>query len=208
MPEFYRRLLAHPRLPVRASTLFLSGLTLTLLLAGLSALLLPVGCLRDLNPLLRWSLSPSPLWGGVQIFCYNLLPTLLILVSNLFAASGKRSEYCLPSGYAVLLTLFALYGLLTGTWSFQMAETPLPFVQRILRMFRPWEASGLAELGAYTLIAAATSGIAIVKTRSGITTVSRLRDIRLTGGEALTLLLGLLLLLSAALLESTGIHRL
>ena len=59
----------------------------------------------------------------------------------------------IPCGYSCLLLLFLLYGLMVGTWSFQMGGEAPPFAARLLRMLHISEASGMVEMSAFCCIA-------------------------------------------------------
>ena len=86
----------------------------------------------------------------------------------------------IPCGYSCLLLLFLLYGLMVGTWSFQMGGEAPSFAARLLRMLHISEASGMVEMSAFCCIASGTADISFVQTLGGRTTAGRLRDIRLS----------------------------
>lgn len=114
----------------------------------------------------------------------------------------------IPCGYSCLLLLFLLYGLMVGTWSFQMGGEAPPFAARLLRMLHISEASGMVEMSAFCCIASGTADISFVQTLGGRTTAGRLRDIRLSRQDGLVLALGFLLLFAAAMIEAASILRL
>lgn len=206
--ETVKRILMSPRPAVRALALYLPGVAAALAVAAVSCLLLPEGSFKNANPLWNWQVSADPLTGAAQIFGFNLLFTAVVVGGNLFAKCGARSRVNLPYGYLALAALFVIYGLMIGTWSFQMAAGSLPFADRIRRMFDLREASGLLELASFCCMAAATANIAFVRVRGREVTAARLRDIRLTRGEAALLAAGILALFAAAWIEANSIARL
>lgn len=184
--EAVKRILMSPRPAMRALALYLPGVAAALAVAAVSCLLLPEGSFKNANPLWNWQVSADPLTGAAQIFGFNLLFTAVVVGGN----------------------LFVIYGLMIGTWSFQMAAGALPFADRIRRMFDLHEASGLLELASFCCTAAATANIAFVRVRGREVTAARLRDICLTRGEAALLAAGILALFAAAWIESNSIARL
>ena len=206
--EAVKKILMSPRPAVHALALYLPGVAAALAVAAVSCLLLPEGSFKNANPLWNWQVSADPLTGAAQIFGFNLLFTAVVVGGNLFAKCGAHSRVYLPYGYLVLAALFVIYGLMIGTWSFQMAAGSLPFADRIRRMFDLREASGLLELASFCCTAAATANIALVRVRGREVTAARLRDIRLTRGEAALLAAGILALFAAAWIEANSIARL
>lgn len=137
-----RRWITQPNALLRAAALFGAGMALTLAAACLSWPLLPEGLLKNANPLWNWAVSSRPLVGGLQIFGFNLIFACVLVGANLFAR-GPQGGPLIPCGYSCLLLLFLLYGLMVGTWSFQMGGEAPPFAARLLRMLHISEASGM-----------------------------------------------------------------
>ena len=202
-----RRWITQPNALLRAAALFGAGMALTLAAACLSWPLLPEGLLKNANPLWNWAVSSRPLVGGLQIFGFNLIFACVLVGANLFAR-GPQGGPLIPCGYSCLLLLFLLYGLMVGTWSFQMGGEAPPFAARLLRMLHISEASGMVEMSAFCCIASGTADISFVQTLGGRTTAGRLRDIRLSRQDGLVLALGFLLLFAAAMIEAASILRL
>lgn len=202
-----RRWITQPNALLRAAALFGAGMALTLAAACLSWPLLPEGLLKNANPLWNWAVSSRPLVGGLQIFGFNLIFACVLVGANLFAR-GPQGGPLIPCGYSCLLLLFLFYGLMVGTWSFQMGGEAPSFAARLLRMLHISEASGMVEMSAFCCIASGTADISFVQTLGGRTTVGRLRDIRLSRQDGLVLALGFLLLFAAAMIEAASILRL
>ena len=153
-----RRWITQPNALLRAAALFGAGMALTLAAACLSWPLLPEGLLKNANPLWNWAVSSRPLVGGLQIFGFNLIFACVLVGANLFAR-GPQGGPLIPCGYSCLLLLFLLYGLMVGTWSFQMGGEAPPFAARLLRMLHISEASGMVEMSAFCCIASGTADI-------------------------------------------------
>ena len=206
--EAVKKILMSPRPAVRALALYLPGVAAALAVAAVSCLLLPEGQLQKRQSAVELAGLGRSADRAVQIFGFNLLFTAVVVGGNLFAKCGAHSRVYLPYGYLALAALFVIYGLMIGTWSFQMAAGSLPFADRIRRMFDLREASGLLELASFCCTAAATANIAFVRVRGREVTTARLRDIRLTRGEAALLAAGILALFAAAWIEANSIARL
>jgi len=192
---------------LRVITIYLIGFLLLIIVAITSNVLLPEGIIKNANPLWNWSVSQNLLLGTLQIFCFNLIFDVVMVLADLFAKCSRKSECYLPAGYWCLFLMFIIFGVMIGTWSFQMATTSMPFIDRMARMFNITEASGLLEMLAFCCIAGATANIAIVKSKKdGSTTSSRVRDIHLSGSEIIILIIGLCLQLTAAFIETNSIH--
>lgn len=201
-----RRWITQPNALLRAAALFGAGMALTLAAACLSWPLLPEGLLKNANPLWNWAVSSRPLVGGLQIFGFNLIFACVLVGANLFAR-GPQGGPLIPCGYSCLLLLFLLYGLMVGTWSFQMGGEAPPFAARLLRMLHISEASGMVEMSAFCCIASGTADISSSRPWGagpppdgcGISAVRQ---------DGLVLALGFLLLFAAAMIEAASILRL
>lgn len=205
--ECIKKALVNPKVGVRVVALFLLGISFLLITAITSYLILPEGILKNAHPLMNWDVSHNLIIGSFQIFGYNLIFAVIMMSANLFAKSSKKSVYYLPTGYLSLYILFCIYGIYVGTWSFQMATTSIPFIDRLLGMFNITQASGLIEMFSFCCLAGATANISIVKTKSRNTTATKLRDIRLSRVETISLVIGLCLLFLAAFIETNSIHQ-
>lgn len=170
-----------------------------------SHFLLPEGVLKDKNPLQRWEESGDAAMLTLQIFLYNMLSVLFILLGSLFGGKKEQERHYFSVGYVAFFTQIALNGAVLGTWSFSMGEPAVPLIDRVLRTFDLARRAGLWEMTGQMLIACASARVALVRT-SGKTTVTRnLREVRLTRAERTALATGLLLMLAGAFVESRAI---
>ncbi len=205
MIRYFRGKLGGESLRDRVFFAFLLFLTLFFGVMFLSHFLLPEGLLKNKNPLQQWEESRDALVLTIQIFSYNMLSVLFILLGSLFGNKKDSEEHYFSIGYVAFFTQIALNGVVLGTWSFSMAGPAAPLLDRVLRTFDLAHRAGLWEMMGQMLIACAAARVAPVRT-SGKTTVTRsLRHVRLTRAEGRTLVLGLILMLAGAFVESRAI---
>lgn len=171
----------------------------------LSHFLLPEGVLRNSNPLQQWEESGDVIVLTFQIFSYNMLSVLFILLGSLFGGKKEAEERYFSVGYVAFFTQIALNGIVLGTWSFSMAGPAVPLIERVTGTFDLAHRAGLWEMMGQMLIACAAARIAIVRTSGKATVTRSLREIRLTRFEGLTFAAGLVLMLAGAFVESRAI---
>jgi hypothetical protein len=147
-----KRFLCHDRLLVRFLSLYASGLVLFVMVWFLAYLLLPEGVLsgKTLSSRLAGK-GPAATFMAefARTFAINLACSALIIYANWEA---RIKGY--PLGYLIPMLWFAAYAMVLGTNSFGM---PLP--HRMAPSFAVLHRSGLYELAAYTLLAAATDSL-------------------------------------------------
>jgi hypothetical protein len=171
----------------------------------ISFYLLPEGLLRGKHPIIR-SLEFGPdLWASaLLIFGYNLIPTFLILGASLLAQQSKFSEErFVPIGYSAFWGLAVLFGVVVGSWSFELVTPAPPLIHRFVRLFDVLHHAGLLEFSAY-LLAAVVSFKFTLWYSDGRTIIANRtwRDVTLQRSEKILLALAFALLLCAALVES------
>ena len=205
MIRYFREKLGGERLRDRVFFAFLAFLALFFGMMVVSHFLLPEGALKNKNPLQQWEESENLAVLTVQIFSYNMLSVLFILLGSLFGGKKEAEAHYFSVGYVAFFTQIAINGVVLGTWSFSMAGPAAPLWDRVLRTFDLTHRAGLWEMTGQMLIACTAARIALIRT-SGKTTVTRsLRDVRLTRAEGLTLVSGLILMLAGAFVESRAI---
>ncbi len=138
--------------------------------------------------------------------------TISIALNNLvrgIGVTGLASLFSVgrfPLGYLVPWLSFALYGFLLGTNSFAL---PNPDGTIAPTIAVAWTRSGLRELSAYVLVAAALSNMHLWRQLSWLNTrTERVRswaDIRLTWSEILGLIAALVLVGWSACIEARQI---
>lgn len=144
--------LTDERLMFRFTALYLTGLALFLLAWVVGYYLLPEGVLQGVLGASRLAGSdrPSePVREAVKIFILNLFPLVFIVAAN-YTLRIKS----FPLGYIIPLAYMVLYGITIGTNSFSV-----PMTVRMPPSFAVLQRSGLYEMAAYALLAAATATI-------------------------------------------------
>lgn len=171
----------------------------------LSYYFLPEGLLRNKNPLQNWEASGGVIELGLKIFLYNLMSVLVILPASLFANKRADESNYLSAGYTAFFTLVCINAVVLGTWSFSVESQAVPLIERIIGSFDLVHRAGLWEMAGQLLISCAVANISIVKS-SGRDTIKRnIREIRLTSKERLAFLIGIILMLTGAAVESIAI---
>lgn len=174
----------------------------------LSYLFIPEGFFKGKHPItsnLDWSGGFITIMG--RIFFYNLIAIGLILLFNLFSQESRfKSELYIPIGFSALFTLAVIFGIITGSWSFENNTLAPLLIKRITRLFDIRYNSGLIEISSYIFVTAATA-ISSLYFRSRKTIVKRLRisEYHLNIYERVVLTLGIVFLMIAALIESNRI---
>ena len=195
----------------RIGWMYVSFLLIYISVTILAYLLLPDGILRGKHTVVSaLELSPNLWISTLQIFGYNLIPTSLIICSNLIAQQSRISKKkFVPIGYFGFWCIVILAGLYLGTWSFEVVTEAPPLYLRLIRGFDVFHHAGFYELSAY-LLAAVTSFKFTLWYSDGkkIVTSRKWRDVRLNSSEKIIFVLVFVLLFCGALIESYGIAQL
>jgi len=163
---------------------------------------LPYGMLRGVFPTARFPLGGRDFLGIFsRIFLFNLAVAVGFIVAlNLFSVKS------IPLGYFLPLIQICLYGIFLGTDSFAVSHG-----SKFLPSLTIVGQAGFYEFTAYILIAAATSRITLWNQTDwlggGLTRVKKRSEINLSHLEISIVVLGVFLLLMAAVKETTDILR-
>lgn len=204
---FHEKLKSHlvdDRLSVRIILAFVLYFTFFFTLAVLSYYLLPEEFLMGKNSLTDFETSTNLFTSTLQIFSFNLLSVVFIVIGNLFAFSNRNNGF-IPYGYLALGLQFAINAITLGTWSFTVESIAPDLPGRLLRMFDIAHRAGLWEMMGQVLVMCATARIAIVKTNGKKVVNTSLKDIRLRKSEIACAISGLCLMLAGAFVESSSI---
>ncbi len=186
---------------VRFLRLWAVGLAVHFAAWTIAYFLLPEGALRGVFSSSRLPLDESS-WTAVagRIVLYNVgVAAGLIAVANLFRV-GR-----FPLGYVAVLAHWGLYGLFLGSDSFAYPRGGklVPEVAGLLSRIGVW------EITAYTLFAAATTGLFLYRQASwrnwSTARVRSASDWRLSVGEWVAVAVSLLLIVAAGLREGVAI---
>ncbi len=171
----------------------------------LSHYFLAEGALINKNPLQSWQTSDNMLTLFLQIFLFNLLSLIIIALASLFSQKREDEVNYLSVGYTVFFTLIFINGVILGTWSFTVASAAPPLLTRILGVFDILHKAALWEMTGQLLITCSLAQIAIVRDSGKYTMATKFKDMELNKAETISLLLGLLLMIIGALVESIAI---
>jgi hypothetical protein len=172
----------------------------------ISYYLLPEGLLKNKNPLQSWETSDNSLILALQIFFYNLLSVLVIVLGSLFGQKKEWEANYFSVGYLAFFTLICINGIVLGTWSFSVESEPVSLPGRIIRTFDLVHRAGLWEMAGQLLITCSAAHIATVLTSGKNTVTRKIRDIHLRKSEKTVLMIGVVLILIGAVVESISIN--
>lgn len=167
---------------------------------------LPEGILKSKNPLQNWETSSNTFSLILQIFFYNMLSVLFIILGSLFGQKKESKTNYFSIGYVAFFTQICISGVVLGTWSFSMAGEAIPIFDRILGIFDFIHTAGLWEMMGQLLITCAIAQMAIILTNGKKTVTRKIRDIHLKRAEKLVLMTGFALMMIGAIIESVAIN--
>ena len=208
MVRYFREKLSSNSIKQRVLFSMLLFLALFLGVVVISYFFLPEGLLKSKNPLQNWETSNNTFTLTLQIFFYNMLSVLVIVLGSLFGQKKESEATYLSIGYLALFTQFCISGIVLGTWSFSMAGEAIPLLERIVRTFDLTHRAGLWEMLGQLLITCAVAHIATILTNGKKTVTRKIRDIHLSTAEKIVLMTGLGLMLVGAIIESIAINSL
>lgn len=167
---------------------------------------LPEGLLKNKNPLQSWETSDNSFILALQIFFYNQLSVLVIVLGSLFGQKKEWETNYFSFGYLAFFTMICINGIVLGTWSFSVESEPAYLPGRIIRTFDLVHRGGLWEMAGQLLITCSTAHIAVVLTNGKKTVARKIRDIYLAKSEKATLVIGVAFILIGAVVESIAIN--
>lgn len=208
MLNFFHEKLSSNRLKQR---MLYSVLVFSIIFFGVTVIgyfFLPEGLIKNKNPLQNWETSSNRIILTLQIFFYNMLSVLVIILGSFFGKKEESQVNYLSIGYLALFTQFCINGVVLGTWSFSMGGEAIPLVNRIFRTFDLAHRAGIWEMMGQLFITCAVAHIATILTSGKKTITRKIRDIHLTRAEKIVLMIGFTLMLVGAIVESVAITNL
>lgn len=206
--KYLRKKLSSDSLGERVIFAVLLFLTLFFGVMIISYFFLPEGFLKNKNPLQNWETSKSIFICTLQIFFYNMLSVMGIVVASLFGRKKESEVNYLSVGYVVFFVQIFINGVVVGTWSFSMGGAAVPLFGRIIRTFDLAHRAGLWEMTGQLFITCAVARIATITTSGKNTMTRKIKDIHLSKPEIALLAIGLVLMLIGAFVESNAINAL
>lgn len=171
----------------------------------LSFYLLPEGMLKNKHPLQGWETSGNTIVLALQIFLYNMLSVLVIVLGSLFGAKKERDSGYFSYGYLAFFATVFINGVVLGTWSFSVESESVPLLARLLRTFDLIHRAGLWEMTGQLLIACSMAHIATILTSGKSTVTRKIKDIRFPKSEKIVFVAGIFFMVIGAIVESIAI---
>lgn len=171
----------------------------------ISYYLLPKGVLSNQSNMKDFETSTSLLVCTLQIFFFNMISVLCILVASIF--SRKKGEIYVSSGYYCFVLFVIINAITLGTGSFSEVVVDVALFERIISMFHITKHAGLVEMLGQVLIACSLANKSLVMTDGKQTTTRKLKEINYTKTEIAVFAFGLIIMFLGALIESNTIIK-
>lgn len=171
----------------------------------ISYYLLPNGFLSNQSNMKDFETSTSLLVCTLQIFFFNMISVLCILVASIF--SRKKGEIYVSSGYYCFVLFVIINAITLGTGSFSEVVVDVALFERIISMFHITKHAGLVEMLGQVLIACSLANKSLVMTDGKQTTTRKLKEINYTKTEIAVFAFGLIIMFLGALIESNTIIK-
>lgn len=172
----------------------------------ISYYLLPEGFLSNQSNMKDFETSIDLLACTLQIFFFNMISVLCILVASMF--SKKKDGIYVASGYYCFVLFVIINAITLGTGSFSEVVVDVALFERIISMFYITKHAGLIEMLGQLLIACSLANKSLVMTDGKQTTTRKIKEINYTKTEIAVFIFGLLIMFLGALIESNTIIKL
>lgn len=183
MFNFFRKYLTSENVYLRIAVTCFLFVVIFFAITAISYFLLPEGILRSKNPTQNWDTSNSVLVSTLQIFLFNQLSVVVILIGNVFSSRKESEQTYFPVGYLAFFTQISINAITLGTWSFSVVTETVPLLDRIMGTFDILHRAGLWEMFGQLLILCATAKISMIMTDGKKTSVKSWKDVRLSKQE-------------------------
>ena len=171
----------------------------------LSYFILPEGFLLNKNNTADFNTSTNVFLSTIQIFAWNMISVLAIIIGSLFSKRNNEKQNYLSLSYHVFFIVISIAAITLGTWSFTVTTESVPLIDRIISMFNITKRAGLIELYGTLLITCSLSNKALVMTTKNKTVTRKIKDIKWNKNEIICAIIGFMLMLIAAFVESKSI---
>lgn len=205
---FFRKNLTSENVYLRVATTCFLFVVIFFTITTISYFLLPEGILRSKNPAQNWDTSRNLLVSTLQIFLFNQLSVVVVLIGNTFSSREKPEQNYFPLGYLAFFTQISVNAITLGTWSFSVVTEAIPLLDRIIGTFDVLHRAGLWEMSGQLLILCATAKISIIMTDGKKTSLRSWKEMSLSKQEVFIFFAGLLFMLTGAFIESFSIMSL
>jgi hypothetical protein len=205
MFNLFRKNLASENVYLRIATTCFLFVIIFFTITTISYFLLPEGILRSKNPAQNWDTSDNLLVSTLQIFLFNQLSVVMILIGNTFSSRKNPEQNYLPIGYLAFFTQISINAVTLGTWSFSVITEAVPLLDRIVRTFNILHRGGLWEMSGQLLILCATAKISMIMTDGKKTSLRSWKEVSFSKQEVLIFGGGVIFMLIGAFIESFSI---
>lgn len=206
--DFLLKKLSSPSLKERILFCSIAFLLLFIGMTIISYYSLPEGFLKNKNPLHNWETSKNTFILTLQIFFFNQLSVVVIVLGSLFGQKKEQDINYLSIGYLAFFSQILINSVVLGTWSFSVESAAVPLFSRIAGTFDLLHRAGIWEMSGQLLITCSVAHISTILTSGKTTITKKIRNIRLSEAEKLIFSVGLLLMLTGAVIESISINTL
>ncbi|MDV3426283.1 MAG: hypothetical protein LIR50_03705 [Bacillota bacterium] len=206
-----KRNLISNNVALRITTTYICLVIIFITVTIISYYLLPQGFLLKLNkqPLKNWDTSSNLAISSLQILMFNLISVAAILFGNIFSTRKNQQQSFIPLGYLAFFAIITINSITLGTWSFSVLTNEIPsLTNRIVGTFDLFHRAGLWEMSGQLLILCATVKISLIITDGRKTITKNWKTVKLSKQEILLIVIGLILMLIGAIIESYGIINL
>lgn len=188
---------------VRIATLFCVFMFLFFGITILSYFILPEEILLNKNSLTDFQTSNDLLIGAIQIFLWNLISIVFIIIGSMFA--HEKNNICISYGYTAFIVNVVINAITLGTNSFANGSINVSLFERLILTFDITHHAGLIEMLGQLLISCSLATTPLIITVNKRTTVKKIRDIHMQKKEIYIAILGILLIFVGAIIENRAI---
>jgi len=174
----------------------------------LSYYLLPEGLLKGKTSGSAWNNSDNTLILAAQIFAWNSLSVIVIMFASLFGKKKECEKNYLSLGYFVFVLLIGLNAVILGTWSFSIEVPNITLMDRMIGIFDIVHRAGILEMIGQLFITCSLAKIGIVLTNGMNTCTKKIKAVHLNKQEIIVFVMGIFLMMIAAIIESGAINSL
>ena len=204
--KFFKIGVSHQNILIRLLSIMFFYWLIFSLCVTLSHIFLPEGFLKGVNTGGKIAFSSNVIISTFQIFLYNVISLVAIIIGSLFAKRKNEKETFLSLGIQVLFVLAIIFGVTLGTNSFGVEVDNTSLVNKFLGLCNVFKYSALWETTGLILFTTAFSQKALVLTTGKNTITKSIRKWSFNKSEVFLILIGLTLMIIGAFIESNSIN--
>lgn len=201
----YKNLLTSDSAVKRFAAIFLLFFLVFYSMVVISQLLLPEGILRGKNSGDYFDTSSNVWISTVQIFSWNMLSVIILIIANLFAYRKNTEDPYISYGVLSMIVWAIIDGVTLGTNSFGIYRENQALPAKLLGTFDLLHRAGMWELTGLICIASALQQKSLVFTTKKTTLIKKFHELNYQKADIVLIIIGLFLMLTGAIIESIGI---